>query len=405
MMVMPILFSYQEFAGRHWETGSVRNYYAYRGVKAPHTGQPYSEAFWLGVSGGIVMGYFSFAYEGYDPQARILTRNTFDPFETMLARMGVVQEIRQTGNPAKAIANLLDALAEGLPAIVWADYFTLPYNALPDDDGMWAMFPILVYGYDEAADQVWIADRARVPLTITTGELAAVRGRVKKVKYRLLTLDLPDPGKLASAVQMGIWDCIKLFTEPPPKGSKNNFGLAAYRWWIDLLTKPKQRMSWAKEFPPGVKMYAGLASTFTDINSFGKEGNAERLLYADFLDEAALILNKPALKEVAEQFRTSAHAWDDLSQTLLSDEVAPFKETRELLLRKHRLFLDQGSAALPGLEVINSRLAAIKNQVAADFPLSEREVVTFRQRIAERVQIVHNIEQVAVTTLKDAMSV
>jgi len=50
----------------------VCDYYAYRGMKAPHTGQPYTEAMLMGISGGIVMGYYSFAYEGSDPQARIL---------------------------------------------------------------------------------------------------------------------------------------------------------------------------------------------------------------------------------------------------------------------------------------------------------------------------------------------
>ena len=69
---MPILADYNHFGGRHWETGSVHNYYAYRGVTAPHTGEPYSEALLMGVSGGAVMGYFAFAYEGYDPMARIL---------------------------------------------------------------------------------------------------------------------------------------------------------------------------------------------------------------------------------------------------------------------------------------------------------------------------------------------
>jgi hypothetical protein len=61
---MPKLKDYNQFNGRHWETGTVHNYFAYTGVKAPHTGQPYSEALLMGVSGGAVMGYFSFAYEG-----------------------------------------------------------------------------------------------------------------------------------------------------------------------------------------------------------------------------------------------------------------------------------------------------------------------------------------------------
>ena len=63
--------------------------------------RPYSEALLLG--GGVVMGYFSFAYEGYDSHARILTRNTFTPFGTMLSRLGVVQNVRQTTRPEKGV--------------------------------------------------------------------------------------------------------------------------------------------------------------------------------------------------------------------------------------------------------------------------------------------------------------
>src|SRR5688572_17329357 len=130
---MPLLDSYEQFDGLHWETGSVRNYLAAVGAKAPHTGQPYTEALLMGISGGAVMGYFSFAYAGYDPHVVILTRNTFDPLDTLLARLGIVQAVQQTSKPETAVANLTEALADGTPAIVWADQYMLPYNALPAD--------------------------------------------------------------------------------------------------------------------------------------------------------------------------------------------------------------------------------------------------------------------------------
>src|SRR5688572_936811 len=154
---MPVLTDYNEFEGRHWETGTGRNFWAYRGVKAPHTGQPYSEALLMGVSGGIVMAYFSFQWEQGDPQARILTRNTFDPMPRMLERLGVIQHIQQTSQPAKGLKNLIDTLEEGTPAIIWADAFSLPWTAtaVPMDE-MWWMTPILVYGVDEITDTVWI---------------------------------------------------------------------------------------------------------------------------------------------------------------------------------------------------------------------------------------------------------
>ena len=105
---MPKLNDYHHFAGRHWETGSIHNHWAYRRFKAPHTQQPYSEALLLGISGGIVMGYFSFAYAGYDPHVAILTRNTFDPMDAILTRLGVEQIILQTTNPKKATQNLVE---------------------------------------------------------------------------------------------------------------------------------------------------------------------------------------------------------------------------------------------------------------------------------------------------------
>jgi len=401
---MPILDNYAQFNGRHWETGTVANFFEYLGVKAPHTNQPFSEAFFMGVSGGAVMGYFSFAYEGYDPHARILTRNTFDPMETMLSRLGIIQNRMQTTKPEKGVHNLVESLEDGVPAIVWTDMFSLPYNAQPPDAGMWAMLPILVYGYDEAEDTVWIADRAKVPLTVTTTELAAVRGRVKKDKFRVLTLEPPNPDKLATAVQLGIWDCIKLYTEKPPKGSKNNFGLQAFSWWAELLTRPKARLSWAKEFPLGRKLVAGLTSVFNDINIFGKDGRAERDLYADFLEEAAILLEKPAINEAAAHFRRSAAAWEALNPILLPDAVIPLADTRELMLKQHRLFLEQGRTALDEIIQINDRLETIKAEMQTDFPLDEAGVVTLQENIAGQVLRIREIEAEAVTVLEAAMS-
>jgi len=401
---MPVLQDYNQFQGRHWETGSIGNFYAYRGVTAPHTNQPYSEAMLLGLSGGVVMSYFSFAYQGHDPHVAMLTRNTFNPMDTILERLGVQQFIRHTSRPQKGVANLIDTLADGEPAIVWADMFSLPYNDLGYDEGMWAMFPIIVYGYDETNQAVYLADRAQVPLIISPQTLAQARGRVKKDKYRILTLDRPDPDKLPAAVQKGIWDCIKLYTEAPPKGSKNNFGLAAFNWWAKLLTKPKQRLSWAKVFPPGDKMYAGLTSAFNHLAIFGKDGGAERDLYADFLDEASLVLAKPALKSAAEAFRRSVQAWDELGRALLPDQIAPFGQTRELMLRRHRLFLEQGAGSLAERQALTAQLDQIKAAVAADFPLSQGEVAIFCENLAGQLLKIHDIELAAVTAMQEAMA-
>jgi len=398
---MTVLDDYKHFNGSHWETGCIYNFFDYRGFKAPHTGKPYSEALMLGVSGGITMGYFSFAYKGYDPQARVLTRNTFDPRSTMLSRLGVVQNIYQTANAGKAEANLLRELENGTPVLVWADAYSLPYNCL-SPDGMWFMRPILVYGYDPQADRVLVADRAAVPLALTTAELARARARIKKDKFRLATLEAPDPAKLASAIQQGIRDCVKLFTEKPPKGSKNNFGFAAYRWWIELLTRPGARLSWEREFPAGTRMYSGLVWAFTDIATFGWDTAADRGLYADFLDEAGLVLDRPGLADAAQSFRESAAAWARLALALLPDDVPAFVETRQSLLLRRSLFRKQGGEAQQQIRVINARLKEIRDAMETHFPLDAGQVMAFRENLAGHVRVIHDIEQGAIAALEQA---
>ena len=400
---MPELSNYDQFQGLHWETGSLRNALAYQGVTAPHTGQPYSEAMLLGISGGIVMGYFTFAYQGYDPQVQILTRNTFDPLQKIYERLEIQTKVLQTTNPDKGVKNLMEVLAAGLPAIVYADMFSLPYNTQSYDKGMWAMFPILVYGFSERADLVSIADRSRVSLTVTREELAVARGRTKKNKYRLLTLEPPNPTKLQSAVKAGIWNCIQLFTQAPPKGSMNNFGFLAYKKWAENLVKTKGRGSWQQEFPPGGKMYAALSSAFKNITIFGKERGAEREVYAQFLDEASSLLSNSALKGIAQQFRSSAKAWDNLAKTLFPDEVPLFKETRELMLNKHQLFLNQGNAALPEIHQMNERLDEIKIQVSKEFPLNSAESAELNASVRDKVLEIHDIEFMAIKDLQEAM--
>lgn len=403
---MPTLDNYQHFAGRHWETGSVHNHWAYRRFNAPHTQQPYSEALLMGISGGIVMGYFSFAYEGYDPHVAILTRNTFDPLDTLLTRLGVEQTLMQTTKPAKGVQNLVECLNEGVPPLVWADQYTLPYNVLPDDAGMWHMAPLIVFGYAPEEDSVVIADRATIPLTTTITDFQTARARVKKDKFKLLTLDMPDADKLPTAVSAGIWDCIKLFTEKPPKGSRNNFGLAAYQHWAKLLTNPKARLSWEKEFPAGGKMLAGLTSTFNMVALFGQAGtawDAERGTYATFLEEAATVLNKLDLNEVATQFRHSGQAWRTLTEMLLPDDIAPFQTTRQLMVQRHRAFIEQGNAATAELHQIDAKLAELQQTVSDDFPLSAQEVIDFRNQLAEQVLHIRDLEAAAIEMLQAAM--
>jgi len=404
---MPILSDYSHFNGRHWETGSVHNVLAFQATTIPGTGQPISEAMLMGISGGAAFGYFIFEYKGLDPYVSLLSRNTFGPLDTLLERLAIPQDLFHTADPGKAERNLIDVLEGGRPAIVWADAFGLPYNGLSYDDQMWAMLPIVVYGIEDG--EVNIADRSSRPLSVAQTELAAARARVKKDKYRVLALGQPDLDKLPSAIQKGIWQCISLFTEAPPKGGRDNFGFAAYEKWASMLTNTRNKQSWARLLAPGSRMYAALAGfgyqpgAFGWTRTFPSNQVDDRSLYADFLEEAAPILNRPKLQAAAEKFRASSKAWLALSEALLPDEVPLLKEAKELLLLKRELFVNQGADALTEIQKADTRLGSIRAHTADDFPMSDGQVTAMREELAAHVRDIAGIEREAIDLLQAAV--
>ncbi len=399
---MPTLENFTQFEGRYWDTASIRNTLDYQGVKAPHTGEPFSEAMLLGLSGGVTFGYFTFHYQGYDPQVNLLTRNTFDPMERIFDRLGIPRDVKGATNADKGRQNLIRALEEGYAPIASPDMWLLPYNALAYDDGMWGGMPLVIYGYEPEKGEAYISDRSRVPLVVRAEDLDKARARIKKERHRLLLLGAPNEALLADAIQKGIHDMLQLMTEKPPKGSAKNFGLRALRHWAEMLQKTS-RGSWAREYPSGRPLLAVLISSYSFLGpSFGKTRAAERDVYADFLEEAALAMEKPALSEVATLYRAAGDAWSELLDLLLPAEVPMLNQTRELIDRKTTLFIESGAAHLEEIIACRERLEALKTEAENDFPLSDDEINDLRETICQQVNQVHDAEEAAVMALKAA---
>lgn len=398
-----------QFAGRHYETGSVQNALALQNVNAPHTGKPFSEAFLLGVSGGITFGYFTFEYKGHLPHLAILARNTFDPFQTMLERLGVEQQVYQTTKANIAEKNLVEALATGNPAIVWADEYSLPYTH-KNPAAYWNVIPIVVYGIED--DEALIADRSAKPFRVKIEALTKARARVKDEKFRLITIASPVTSKLVSAVQKGIWQCASLFTDKPPKGARHNFGFAAYEHLAEMLVNKRNKQSWERMFPVGAKLYNALAGfsegkfnppgMFVWINCFWASDGAERDLYADFLDEASVLLDKKSLKEAAKQFRLSHKKWIEFADAVLPSDIEPLGEVKKLLLQKHKLFVEQGEDGAEEIQKVNSRLKKIETEITKKFPMTESQAAEFRAGLREHVLGIAEVEKKAVELMQVA---
>jgi hypothetical protein len=392
---MPILPDYQQFAGFHWDTATIRNALAYQGLVLPHTGQPPTEALVFGISGGVLFGYFVFEYAGYAPQVNLLTRLS-PATDRILERWDIPHQVKQTVSPEKAEANLMDVLEAGKVAIVWVDGVTLYQQGDEPNPDVWMMQPVIVYGYDEAAGKVYIADRTRVPLVVPADKFAAARARTAKNKHRLMTLDLPDVKQTPAAVEAGLRECLRNYTEGIGKGAASNWGLAGLQKWADLLMDDQSKNGWLKQFDTGHRLYAALTSAPAFIEGWGSGGYAGRGVYTDFLDEAAVLLQKPALTDLARQYREIAPLWRELTTALLPDSAPALKTFREEMLAQEARFQQQGLVD-PARE---TTLYRDRSDQPSPLNLSAAEVLDLLAQVRAVVLKIYAAEKQAVADLQ-----
>lgn len=408
---MAELQNFASYGGCFPTTASITAALAHAGVIAPHTGEPFSEAFLMGVSGGIAFGYFTFAYSGHDPQVNLITRNTFRNYgwDATLERLRIAADVAQSTSPDKARDKLEAALEAGHAPIVWADTFTLGYDNSEFGEGMWQMSPLIVTAYERGGQAV-ICDRAAVPISVSAELLDAARARVKKEKHRLVILERPDSPDLAAEVRAGIEDAQELFAGNPPVGSGKNWGANGYELWIERLRKADSKESWAKLMPAGASLFAGLTTAFKYGLLFWKDQtqSADRMMFADFLDQAATIAGATELADVAGQFRGCGELWRELGEVLLPDPrsdapgavPAILGEARELLIKRHAAFAEHGSG--DELAEIDKRFEAVKAR--ADEELSDSALIdSIKESVAEHVSKIRDAEVAAMGALKQAL--
>lgn len=395
-----IVEGYTEFAGNHWETGSVRNVLAYLGVRAPHSGQPYTEAMLLGLANGISVQVTVVDPQEGLPTFSLETHHPFKPVRTLIKRLRIPAAIKTTNSPQRAYANLLDTLRAGVPALVWADRAPFDYAEQAASTGMQ---PLVVYGVDESIGAAYVADRADVALAVSLEQLAAGRAAQVNVKHLLIQLADPDIRFFKLAVQEAIAACVALYTEDPPKGPAVNFGLKALDRWTDTLLSPRGKRSWARLFPPGPALFSAMTAIYEQVQHIPAQGAADRGLYADFLAEAAEALDEPVLMEASLLFRECAALWVDLAEALLpaGDELwggfPQLAEAKLYLDRIHELFTERGGDSLEERIALRQKLADLQT---GEFPFDEDYAEAYRAELAQRLRGIHGAEQAAVDVLK-----
>jgi butirosin biosynthesis protein H-like/uncharacterized protein DUF4872 len=338
---------YRLRGGVHPDTAGVANVLAHHGVVCGHTGEPLSEAMVLGIGGGLGAGYILWEFESRGGAILVLGfRNRWQYpdrwMKAVLERLAVPAAHLETGGARTAARQLDEALAAGRPALATIDLEGIGYWHLPPEMEGRGGYPVVVYASD--GDAVHVDDRFVGPRTVSREVLDSARGRVVSYRNRLCVIE-PDRDELPvellrDAVRAGLADA----AEHLGSGS-DSFGLPAWRKWARMMTGSAAK-AWPRVFASGRGLAGALLSTYEGIQPVGSDGGHLRGLYADFLDEAAVLLEDPALSERAVAWRAAAAQWE-----ALADLALPAGRLRELLAEVHGTVVEGGDASGPAAEL------------------------------------------------------
>ncbi|MEM1417156.1 MAG: BtrH N-terminal domain-containing protein, partial [Myxococcota bacterium] len=318
---------YGPCGGIQSETAPLANALRHLGVAGPG-GAPLSEAMLHGLTGGLGFLYGAFEWKGYGPTLTLVARSRSMPgtyLAEALPRAGVRYAVHETGSAKKARAQLDAALEAGHPSLSIVDGAALPYYGVPERFHGMSPHVVGVVGAvsDTTGDDVWLDDRGVRPLCVPHEALAAARGSIPKAKHRLVELEEPLAGHDWKAVVRGALDAsVRLYDEPPAKPFASNVGTRGLEKWARLLADAKDPKGWPKMFGAGARAYVGLRRAYDGLQHEYTAPDAGRPLYADFLDEAAALLDRPALADAAKEARAIGAMWGRLTRTLAEADDA-----------------------------------------------------------------------------------
>lgn len=319
--------SWELRGGVHGDTAAIANVLANLGLVAPHTGEPLTEAMVLGVGGGLGAGYILWEFDSHQFRSRVLTLGFRRLWQypdrwarETTARLGLDAELHETGSARAAAATLDAQLDRGLPAIAWIDTYTLGHRGEPQWRDGYGGAPLIVY--ERAGDCYAIDDLSTTRELVPAERLAAARARVGSYKHRLIAI---DPERIELDLRPAVEEGLRLQVQHLSERS-DSFSLPAWRKWARMTTDTRNRKGWPTVFADGLATGSLRASIYTEA----AHGAHLRGLYADFLDEAAGLLERESLTEAADAWRQAAASWD----LIVDAALPPGDELRELIDRE-----------------------------------------------------------------------
>lgn len=388
---------YRPLAAKDSETGGLRNVLAHLGVKAPHTGEPYTEEMLFGLGGGIWFGYMI-----WDICGRIFPlfgtrseKQSFDAgyLQTICKRVGASTKVLEAGGTKAADANLRKFVEGGSPAFAWIGMAGLPYFGMPKEWAKMVVHVVVVYGIDDG--QAWIDDRCGRPVRVSCQDLAVARSAITTLKHRVLAVQPPaKAADLKRSVREALAQCVQGLE----KGKIVNFSLTGLGKWAELVNHPKDSKGWPKLLHPGARLYSALVGVFESLRD-----GAHRPMFASFLEEAAEVLRLPPLASLSESYRRVGDLWSELAHAALPEGIPAFRKTREVVVRRSNLFREKGGDAEVEMRKLWTERQGLEGEMAEAFPLSPDAVRRLLQDLKKKILEIHSAELGAVDSLRKVL--
>jgi hypothetical protein len=361
-----------------------------------HVGLEVDEPLALTIGGGPGFGVFQFHYakEGFS-SLFLAGRHAWDDdlrfMQGALRRLGLEAVVTETGSARTADRQLREALTEGRPVVAWVDAAELETRGYPPEFKGGAYHVVVVRSLDDTRNVAIIDDLARAEVEVPIETLARARARIGKFRHRLLRLPAdaipPDTGRLVDAIQAGVDATVDGFDRP----RNRNFSLDALLDWSARL-RGSGKDAWSTVFPPGARLWSGLAAIHEYVEHYGSGGGLLRPMVAAGLREAAGRVGGPRLADVAARYEDLGSRWTALAHAALPDDIGVLRRTRELQDRRARLYADRGADAAADLAASWAETARIRAAMAAAFPLDDRATRTLLDHLAMLVDELHGTE-------------
>jgi hypothetical protein len=178
-----------------------------------------------------------------------------------------------------------------------------------------------------------------------------------------------------------------------------NFGFSGARKLAAQLRDPKGREGWSQRYAHPEAFFLALRRLHDCLEyEYGGPG-ALRPIYADFLDEAAMALDRPQYVGAAALFRESGARWSAAASAALSPDVPQLAAYDELVDERHALLLAGGPEVAEQAAAVHRRAEALAGEFAAADPLDAAARRVLLDQLADDVESAVALEERAVDVL------